>query len=146
MSVENKIKALVDGMGAAYVFDNWQTANVRLDNLDFPVVLNLLPVSGTLNIGRQQIKDYPNCMLAFLDKTEFDFDGAENDVIVERCKVLAKRFLSEVNNSSVFEAIDGDIPYSIVYDRLDVNVTGVCIELKLKEVVGEPLCRGVYGQ
>ena len=146
MSVESKIKELIEGIGVAYIFDNWQTANVRLDDVEFPVIINLLPVSGSLNIGKQQIKDYPNCMFAFLDKTEFDFDGTENDAIIERCKVLAKRFLSSVNNSGVFQAIEGDVPYSVVYDKLDVNVTGVCLELKLREVVGEPLCRGVYGK
>ena len=64
MSVESKIKELVEGIGVAYIFDNWQTANVRLEDVEFPVIINLLPVSGSLNIGKQQIKDYPNCMFA----------------------------------------------------------------------------------
>ena len=29
---------------------------------------------------------------------------------------------------------------SVFYDKLDVNVTGIVIELKLKEVQGVPMC------
>ena len=47
MTVEQKIKSVVDQMkGVTYIFDNWQTANVRLDKLPLPAVLNVLPVSG----------------------------------------------------------------------------------------------------
>ena len=50
--------------GVSYLFDNWQTANIRLDKIKLPAVLNLLPVSGTFNLGRQQLRDCPNCMMA----------------------------------------------------------------------------------
>ena len=54
MTVEQKIKKIVDSMeGVSYLFDNWQTANIRLDKIKLPAVLNLLPVSGTFNLGRQ---------------------------------------------------------------------------------------------
>ena len=81
MTVEQKIKKIVDSMeGVSYLFDNWQTANIRLDKIKLPAVLNLLPVSGTFNLGRQQLRDCPNCMMAFMDKTKFDFDGTENAI------------------------------------------------------------------
>ena len=71
MTVEQKIKKIVDSMeGVSYLFDNWQTANIRLDKIKLPAVLNLLPVSGTFNLGRQQLRDCPNCMMAFMDKLE----------------------------------------------------------------------------
>ena len=79
--------------GVSYLFDNWQTANIRLDKIKLPAVLNLLPVSGTFNLGRQQLRDCPNCMMAFMDKTKFDFDGTENDAVIEGCKNKAKEFI-----------------------------------------------------
>ena len=55
MTVEQKIKKIVDSMeGVSYLFDNWQTANIRLDKIKLPAVLNLLPVSGTFNLGRSE--------------------------------------------------------------------------------------------
>ena len=64
MTVEQKIKSVVDQMkGVTYIFDNWQTANVRLDKLPLPAVLNVLPVSGNFQLGPTQLKDYPNFMV-----------------------------------------------------------------------------------
>ena len=47
-----------------------------------------------------------------------------------------------MNESGLFEYVDGDIYYSTTYDRLDVNVAVVAIELKLKEKQGLLLCYG----
>lgn len=153
MTVEQKIKSVVDKMkGVTYIFDNWQTANVRLDKLTFPAVLNVLPVSGNFHIGPSQLKDYPNCMFAFMDKTDLDFDGTENDAIVEKCKNMAKEFILLLNRSGLFEPISGSVPYSVFYDKLNVNVTGITISIQLKEVSGIVLCHGrsvddiVYGR
>lgn len=152
-TVEQKIKSIVDKMdGLTYAFDNWQTANLRLDKLPFPAVVNVLPVSGRFNMGKNQLKDYPNMLIAFLDKTDFDFDGEDNDLIVEKCKNLAREFILRANESRLFEYIEGDIYYSVVYDKLDVNVTGVVIELTPKEINGIGLCYGkdikeiIYGR
>lgn len=141
MTVESKIKSIVEKMeGLTYIFDNWQTANVKLDSAQLPAVINVLPISGKFNLGRQQLKDFPSCMLAFVDKTEFDFNGADNDKIIESCKDRAKEFIIRVNESGEFEDIEGDINYSVIYDRMDVNVTGIVISITLKETKGVNLC------
>lgn len=143
MTVEAKIKSIVEEMkGITYIFDNWATANVRLDSSAMPAVLNVLPVSGRFNLGKTQLKDFPNCMIAFIDKSDLDFDGTENDGIIERCKNLAKEFILRLNASGLFEHVDEDIPYSVIYDKLDVNVTGVVIEMQLKEAKGLTICPG----
>ena len=65
-TVEAKIKSIVEQMeGVTYIFENWATANVKLDNVSLPAVLNVLPASGTFNLGKTQLKDYPYCMIAF---------------------------------------------------------------------------------
>lgn len=143
MTVEAKIKSIVEEMkGITYIFDNWATANVRLDSSAMPAVLNVLPVSGRFNLGKTQLKDFPNCMIAFIDKSDLDFDGTKNDGIIERCKNLAKEFILRLNASGLFEYVDDDIPYSVIYDKLDVNVTGVVIEMQLKEAKGLAICPG----
>lgn len=141
-SVERKINKVIQTMdsGLTYIFDNWATANVRLDKLPLPAVINVLPVSGAFNVTARKMRDFPNCMLAFLDKTDLDFDGKENDVVLERCKNLAMEFILTANASGLFEPIEGDVSYSVVYDKMDVNVTGVVIELQLKEKKGINLC------
>ena len=128
-TVEQKIKSIVDKMeGITYIFDNWRMANVKLDKVPLPAVINILPVSGSFNLSKSQIKDFPNCLIAFVDKIDLDFDGTE--------------FILRLNESGLFEYVDGDIYYSTTYDRLDVNVAVVAIELKLKEKQGLLLCYG----
>ena len=142
-SVERKIASVVETMGnLTYVFDNWRTANFRLDKESLPAVINVLPVSGVMNVTDRKLRDFPNCMLAFVDKADFDFDGKDNDEILERCKNLAMEFILTANASGLFEPISGDVRYSVLYDKLDVNVTGVVIELQLREKQGITLCYG----
>lgn len=142
-SVERKISSVVETMGnLTYVFDNWHTANFRLDKESLPAVINVLPVSGVMNVTDRKLRDFPNCMLAFVDKADFDFDGKDNDEILERCKNLAIEFILTANASGLFEPISGDVRYSVLYDKLDVNVTGVVIELQLREKQGITLCYG----
>lgn len=142
-SVERKIASVIETMGnMTYVFDNWHTANFRLDKESLPAVINVLPVSGVMNVTDRKLRDFPNCMLAFVDKADFDFDGKDNDEILERCKNLAIEFILTANASGLFEPISGDVRYSVLYDKLDVNVTGVVIELQLREKQGITLCYG----
>lgn len=152
-SVESKIKGIVEKMKCPhYMFDNWQTANVKLDSSALPAVLNVTPMSGVFDIGKVQMKDYPNLLIAFMDKVILDFDGEEADKTVERCKAYAQEFILLVNESGLFEKVGGEIPYSVFYDKLDVNVAGIVLELTLKEVNGLVLCPGkpikeiVYGE
>ena len=140
-SVERKIASVAEKLeGVTYLFDNWATANVRLDKMPLPAIINLLPVSGKIILSRTQLRDCPNCMIAFADKTWYDFDGVENDEVFERCIGYAVQFIRELNRSELFEWVSDEVPYSVFYDKLDVNVTGIVIELKLKEVQGAPMC------
>jgi hypothetical protein len=143
ITVEEKIRSIAEQIkGVNYIFDSWQNANIRLDEEQFPVIVNVLPASGTLKLGKQQLKDFQNCMIAFLDKTDFDFDSLENNAIVERCKNIAKEFILRVNESDLFEDIEEEIFYSVIYDKLDANVTGIMIELELRETKGLVVCYG----
>jgi hypothetical protein len=140
-SIEDKIRFVASKMKCVqYIFENWQTANVKLDSTALPAMLNVLPASGVMKFGQQQIKDYPNCLFAFMDKVDFDFEGEESDSVVERCKAYAQEFIMRINKSGLFEPVYGEIPYSIFYDKLDVNVAGITIEVQLKEVKGLVIC------
>lgn len=141
-TVEGKVRAIVEAMGSdvSYQFMNWAQANVELDRIEKPTVVYVLPVSGKLNVAWNQIKDRPESFIAFVSSTEYDFDGEENDNIIEAMKRLAMRFIRTLNESGLFEQIENDVPYSVLYDHLDQNVTGVVITPILKELVGVSIC------
>lgn len=141
-TVEKKIHRIVDSMGAdlAYQFMNWAQANVELDRVDKPSVIYILPPAGNLDFGWAQVKDRPDAQIAFVAPTDFDFDGEENDDIIEQMKRLCIKFIKTLNDSGLFEKIEGKQPYRVLYDYLDRNVTGIVIEPKLKEEEGILIC------
>lgn len=138
--VQEKIKQIVESIdGLDYMFNDWTRANVEFDfkKVKFPICLNVLPVSGQLYLRNANFRDYPNCLIAFLDLADLDFDGEENESTVERMKDYAKKFILAVNQSGQFAPIPEVIPYSVVYDMLDQNLTGVTIQIQLKELIGD---------
>ncbi len=141
-TVEGKIRSIAAtlGDGIEYRFMNWAQANVELDTIEKPTVIYVLPPSGTLTFKWNEVKDAPNTQIAFVCVTDFDFDGTENDGIIEAMKRLAVRFVRAFNESGLFEPIEGDVLYQVLYDHLDQNVTGIVLTLTLEETKGVSIC------
>lgn len=142
-SVESKVRAVVESMNESvtYLYHNWAQANVAIDNIDGPTILYVLPTNGSLDVQWHSVKDKPESFIAFLDKAEFDFDGESNNNVVERMKLLAIKFINALNRSGLFEEIEGNLRYQVLYDHLDMNVTGVVINPILEEAEGISTCR-----
>lgn len=140
-TIEQKIKSVAESIdGVKYIYMNWAQANVELDNVDMPTIVYVLPASGDLNFTYARVYDNPETQIAFLAPTELDFEGAKNNDIVEQMKRLCIRFVKKLNESGLFELVDGRIPYRVVYDYLDRNVTGISVEFRLEEIGGVSIC------
>lgn len=142
VTVEQKVHEVVDKMpcDAEYLFMNWAQANVAIRDIEKPTIVYVLPPAGKLDFSYARVKDYPETQIGFLAPTDFDFDGHENDNIIEQMKRIAILFVKVLNLSEYFEPIEGNVSYQVVYDYLDQNVTGIVISLKLKEVSGVVIC------
>lgn len=145
-TVEKKIRTIVESMGAdvTYMFKNWAQANDEIDHIDGPTIIYVLPPSGDLDFGYSQVKDYPQSQIAFVASTEFDFEGEENDNIIEQMKRLCICFIKKLNESGLFEMIEGRITYRVLYDYFDQNVTGIVITPPLVEEEGVFICADEY--
>lgn len=130
--IEYVVQHTAKTMGLRYHFERWQTANVILDKGAFPVLINVLPLNGTVVIRAGKYFDRQRCVLAFLDKTELDFTGYQNQYIVERMKSLAVHFLAHLKGTGAVNVADGEISYDIPYDKLDVATTGVILYVTLE--------------
>lgn len=141
-TVEAKVRKVAESMGedVEYLFMNWSQANVAMDAITKPSVVYVLPPSGKLDFSYARVKDYPETQIGFLAPTDFDFDGTENDNIIEQMKRLAIKFIKALNASKCFELIEGKQPYQVVYEFLDQNVTGIVLNLPLEEVDGIIIC------
>lgn len=140
-TVEQKIRSIVESMdGVTYMFKNWAQANDEIDHIDGPTIIYVLPPSGELDFDYSQVCDYPQSQIAFVASTEFDFEGEENDNIIEQMKRLCIRFIKSLNASGLFEQIDGRLSYRVLYDYFDQNVTGIVITPPLIEEEGVIIC------
>lgn len=141
-TVEAKVRKIVESLGedVDYQFCNWAQANVALDKMSKPTIIYVLPPSGSLHFTWREVLDRPNAMIGFVSPTDFDFDGAKNDGIVEAMKRLCIRFIRALNNSGYFQDLEEDIQYQVLYDHLDENVTGIVISPTLTEEEGVNLC------
>jgi len=144
-TVEQKVHKIVDMMScdAEYLFMNWAQANVAIRDITKPTIVYVLPPAGKLSFSYARVLDRPETQIGFVAPTEFDFDGHENDNIVEQMKRLAILFVKTLNESELFELIEGNVNYQVVYDYLDQNVTGIVLTLKLIEVDGVHICDDV---
>lgn len=143
-TVEKKVRKIVESLGVSYMFKNWAQANDEIDNIDAPTVIYVLPPSGELFFHYSSVKDYPQSQIAFVSPTDFDFDGEENDNIIEQMKRLCIRFVKKLNESGLFEPIDGRLSYRVLYDHFDQNVTGIVITPPLIEEEGVIICEDEY--
>lgn len=145
ITVESKVRSIVDSLIAGgteikYLFANWAQTNVEFSKVKEPTIVYVLPASGDLDISWREIKDSPETQIAFIDRTKFDFNSTENDEIIERMKRLCYRFIKQLNESGLFELVEGKIHYRVIYNYLDENVTGVVINITLKEIEGTLIC------
>lgn len=131
-----EIERAAAAAGLKYQFNDWWRANADTDwQIDFPLLLDIAPNSGRFSFEAGLYRDTENHFFAVLMPTELDFRTPANAVIVDKCKRHAAKFLEELNNGGVYQ-FAGDIKYTVVYDKLDRNLTGVCFELPLQPIYG----------
>lgn len=139
MTIENKVREIVGEYfsGFSFVFEDWNTADMKLDKVELPAIIMVLPVSGVLQFGQHgRIKDAENTIVAFVDKVPKEADGRDNEVVYNEMKVAARAFVRRLNESGYFNYIQGDVPYNTIIEQLSSIVTGVALQLQLKELVG----------
>lgn len=142
--VEEKIRSVVERMDKlTYVYEDLQGANLKMDSAELPVFVNVMPLSGNVRVTPTQVKHYPKCSFWFVDKIDLDADNETIKDVVDRCMDYAYEFILTLNDSKLFEPIENvDVPLQVVTSDLDANVSGVVLEIELKERQGLMLCHG----
>lgn len=133
--VRQGIKRIAECIGVRYLFASMYEANLVIGEGDFPVLIDVLPTTGSVAINQGLFKDAPNCLLFFCDKTDLDYNAEKEQPTIARMKQLAFEFIAEANRSGLFEFVD-NATYEIFYDRMDVTVSGVAVSLTLKDAIG----------
>ena len=139
MTIEEKVRGIIAEYfsGFSYVFEDWQTADKKIDKVALPAVIHIVPVSGTFDFGRHgRIRDAEVSIIAFVDKVCKEADGKDNAEVYNSMKNMAIEFIKKCNESGFFEPIEGTVTYYPLYEQLASIVSGVMVSLTLKELVG----------
>lgn len=118
-----------------YVFENWEDADTKLERLEYPAIVCVLPAGGSVGMRNGRIFDTEYIALAFLDKAPRGAEGEDNAEIYTRMKVEGWKFIEQINKTRQFEPIL-TVPYDTICERLSTVVTGVMFSLTLQQIQG----------
>ena len=137
MSIDEKIREVASRAlpSWTYVFDDWYGADKSITKVDLPVVLNILPVAGTLAERNGMIRNAQSCATAFLDKVRRDGTGGDQSEVYNRMLRAAEAFIHELNASGYFQPVE-NVQYYVIYEQTATIVTGVYLDITLTELVG----------
>lgn len=137
MNVYEKVQQIAGTIeGLHFQFNDWTRGELSLELNQLPACLYLLPVSGEMNMRNGHFRDRPNALIAFVDRADSTPAEQGNREVVERMKLLARRFVVAVNASGLFEALPETVPYATIYDTVDADVIGVALQVQLRELQG----------
>ena len=116
----------------SYVFENWEDADAKLEKIQYPAIVCVLPTGGSVSMRTGRVFDTEYVALAFLDKAPRGAEGEDNKEIYTRMKLEGIRFLNALNKSGKIEPIE-QAPYDTICERLATIVTGVLFQLTIKQ-------------
>jgi len=123
----------------SYVFASKNEANYLLEKTTMPCVVNILPVSGKLEVKATSINDSPNCLLGFFDKLP-EVNAVIDDIknINSRMMLAAQEFIAKVNSSGKFKTVE-NVSYQNI-EEYDIACFGYVLQLQLTEMSGTAIC------
>lgn len=140
MKILDEIKDIIETrLVLPFYYQSLAKANVELDFATFPCVFCQLIPRGALIDDSGFMKDSAEVLLFFINTTVWESDSLENQTLIDAEKARAIEFLQHVKNSINMQVV-GSTPYQNVYDKFDVNVTGISLQMTLKELEGEYSC------
>ena len=136
MSIEEKVRAVcADALPEfTYIFADWFDASRIVSKSPLPAVVNILPVSGTMEVRNGRRHDVENGAVAFVNKVPKDATGEDNAKAYNRMKDAAFVFLRAINNSGYFEPVSEAAGFDVIYEQLTSIVTGVMLDIQLREL------------
>lgn len=152
--VIEKLKQIVDSVGGlAFLYDDWNRVDKRADMLYrsgevvpgedkqaegvLPACFVILPAAGQFDTRAANFRDAPELQVCFCIDADKDFDGLQNESLIEQMKEYARRFICAYNNSGLFEPLPEIIQYRPLYDILQANLTGIYLNIQAFELQGE---------
>ena len=103
-----------------------------------PIAFAYLLKGGEVAVGKN-CREGVNLAVFFCKKTEFDFNSYDNEQLIDECKQLAFGWVSWFSKSNTLEIV-GNVTTERVYDTTTDILTGIAVNITLRELVGYGMC------
>ena len=103
-----------------------------------PIAFAYLLKGGEVAVGKN-CREGVNLAVFFCKKTEFDFNSYDNEQLIDYCKQLAFGWVSWFSKSNTLEIV-GNVTTERVYDTTTDILTGIAVNITLRELVGYGMC------
>lgn len=103
-----------------------------------PIAFAYLLKGGEVAVGKN-CREGVNLAVFFCKKTEFDFNSYENEQLIDECKQLAFGWVSWFSKSNTLEIV-GNVTTERVYDTTTDILTGIAVNITLRELDGYGMC------
>jgi len=142
MSIISKIKASVESAtGYTLHYYDESTINEVLDANPLPCAFYYLRKDTELLVDGEQNRERANVAVFFVNKTEFDFNSADNETIIEAVKTKGNIWLRSLMADSALKISEGtQVRTTRLYNQFDVILTGIGFNITLEEVYGFNAC------
>lgn len=120
-----------------YLFEDWETADIKMEKLEYPAIIAVIPASGTTEVKNGRVYDTVNIAIAFLDTAPRGAEGDDNGIVIDRMKVAGAYLINKINKSRLFEPLEGKQYYETIIEKLSTIVSGVMYSLTLTQKIGE---------
>lgn len=122
-----------------FYYETPETMNIRLDNAQYPCAYLYVVNSGTAIDENGIIREALTCQVVFTSTTVLDFDGLENERIIDVLKRAAFCWLQVLRRSSELRlrSIENTTRYYATHDAI---LTGFSVTVRIEEVEGISIC------
>ena len=141
MSIIDKLKTNIEATtGLPFVYGSAGDINRALDYSPLPCVFVYLLTTTSVSDVNGQLHERATVAAFFVNKTVFDFDGIENEGIIDEMKRRAFAWVaaSRSDKTLTFGAVENA---QRVYDEIsDATVTGYAVQITIEEIEGVGTC------
>ena len=143
MTIVDTVTGILEAMRQSPLcpLKSWQynspaRANVENDYTDTPTAVMYCLTDWQVEFPT--VREVASVAVGFLAvQPAIDFDGRQNDLLVTQMKDCAIDFVYRITSGGTLAITDETIKIRSVYDLNDRNLTGVFLEITLKEVQGQ---------
>lgn len=142
MTIIEKLESTIHqalGEQFPFYYDTPSTLNLRLDNARFPCAFLHVIESGAVRNDVGILREQLTCQILFTAPSNLDFDGIENERIINELKQNAFIWLQILNRNDLLtlDSIDGT---TRLYATEDAILTAFGVTIRVTEIEGVTPC------